>query len=129
MEGGGLNGLNSWNCFSLVRFPRPLLPETFFYFVKLHDVAVLVMHVEEIDLVREQAPVEDTFLDDGNMITQRVGVHATRSDAAAGAFTADDQAIDPFLSQMRDQRRAKKTAGAFFEDHRIAWLGLELLPD
>src|ERR671915_320947 len=36
-----LNGLN--DC--LLRVPRPLLFDLFFYFVELHDVAVLVMHI------------------------------------------------------------------------------------
>ena len=41
------DGLN--DC--LLRVPRPLLFDLFFYFLELHDVAVLVMHIEEIDLV------------------------------------------------------------------------------
>ena len=78
-------------------FPRPLLLDLFFDFFQLHHVGVLVVHVEEIDLVRQDAAVEDAFFDDGHVIAEGVAVDAARAHAAAGAFAADDQAVDAEL--------------------------------
>ncbi len=36
----------------LIRFARPLLLDLFLYLIEFHNVAVLVMHIEEVDLVR-----------------------------------------------------------------------------
>jgi hypothetical protein len=63
------NGWNGWN-FILIRFARPLLFDLFFYFIELHHIAVLVMHIEEVDLVRQRAAIKDAFFDDGDVITE-----------------------------------------------------------
>ena len=38
-------------------------------FVEMHHVAIFVMHVEQIDLVRQFRPVEDAFLCDCHVIS------------------------------------------------------------
>ena len=87
---------------------------------KLHHVGVLVVHVEEIDFVRQRAAIKDAFFDDGHVIAERVAIDAAGAYAAAGAFAADDQTVDAELRQMSDQRRAEKAAGAFFKNDHVA---------
>src|SRR5262245_36175811 len=63
------------------------------------------------------------------MVAQRVGIDAAGAHAAAGAFAANDEAVDTFLGQMRDEWSSKKAAGPFFVDDDIAGLRLEVLPN
>src|SRR5882724_2845681 len=121
---------NDWNVWNLlIWFPRSFLLDLFFYLFQFHYVTVLVMHVEEIDLMREGAAVKNRLLDNGDMIAQRVRIDAARAYAAAGAFAADDQAVNSQLSEMSDKRRAKKSTCPFFEDDHVARFRFELLLD
>src|SRR5262249_57684689 len=48
-----------------------------------------------------------------------VGVEGRGGHAGRGAFAANDQAVDAFLLQMRDQRRAEERRGALLVDHEL----------
>ena len=100
-----------------------------FNFLKLHHVGVFVVHVEEIDLVRQRTAIKDAFFNDRHVIAQRVSIDAAGTYAAAGAFAADDQTVDAELRQMSDERRAEKAAGTFLENDHIARFGFELFLD
>jgi hypothetical protein len=111
------------------RFARPLLAELLFDFFKLHDIRIFVMQIKQIDFVGQKASVEDAFFNDRNMVAQRIGVNAAGAHTAASALAANDQAVDPFLGQMGNERRAEKAARALFVNDDVARLRLELIPD
>ena len=92
----------------LNRFARPLLFDFLFDFFELHDVGVFVMHVEEIDPVRQRTTIEYALFDNGNVIAERIGIDAARAHTAAGALAADDQAIYTQLSEMRERAAYRK---------------------
>src|SRR5262249_46784953 len=48
-----------------------------------------------------------------------VGVEGRGGHAGRGAFGANDQAVDAFWWQMRDQRRAEERRGALLVDHEL----------
>ena len=93
------------------------------------DVDILVVHVEQVDLVREQAAVEAALLHQHHLVAVRIGVDRGRAHAARGALAAHDQRLDAELRQMRGQRRAEEHAGALLGDDDVAGLRLELRPD
>ena len=97
--------------------------------VDMQHVDVLVVHVEQVDLVREDAAVEAAFLDQRHVEAVRIGVDRGRAHAARGALAADDQALDAKLSEMRNQRRAEEHAGALLGDDDVLRLRLEFRPD
>ena len=97
--------------------------------VDVHHVGILVMQVEQIDLVREQAAVEAAFLHQHDVEAVRIGVDRRGAHAARGALAADDDGLDAELGQMRQQRRAVEAAGALLGDDDVAGLRLELGPD
>src|SRR6185503_12332854 len=117
-----LNVSNGLNELFLTRFSRPLLLDLFFDLVEFHHIAVLVMQVEEVHLVRQQAAIENALLDDRYVVAEGIAVDAARAHAAASALAADDQTVDAELGQVSNQRRAEESAGALFENDHVARL-------
>ena len=62
--------------------------------VEDHHVGIFVVHVEQVDLVRDFRPVEDAFLCDGRVIPIGVSIDDGGADASRRALAADDQAVD-----------------------------------
>src|ERR1700758_1306821 len=60
-----------------------------YHFVDVHHICIFVMHIEEIDLMREQAAVEAAFLHEHDMEAIRIGVDDACPHAARGTFTAN----------------------------------------
>ncbi len=78
------------------------------HLAELHHVGIFVVQIEQIDLVRDFAAVEDTFLDNPYMESLGIGFRDTGANAARGRLAADDQAIDPGAHEMSDQRGSEK---------------------
>src|SRR5262245_31631889 len=97
--------------------------------VDVHDVDVLVMQVEQIDLMGELGAVEGAFLDQRDMEAGGIAVHRARAHAAGGALAADDQALDAEQREMREQRRALEDAGALLGDDDVFRLRGEFVID
>jgi hypothetical protein len=64
--GGRRRGLERFERFErlervryLARFTRPLLLDLLFHLFQFHHVTVLVVHVEEVDLVREETAIKN----------------------------------------------------------------------
>ena len=96
------------------------------HLVDVHHVGVLVMHVEQIDLVRQHAAVEAAFLDHDDVEAVGIGIDRRGPHAARRALAADDHGLDAELRQMRHQRRAVEARGALLGDDDVARLRLEL---
>src|SRR5207244_7852704 len=88
-----------------------------------------VVHVEQVDLVRQDAAVKAAFLDQHDMETVRIGIDRRRAHAAGRAFAAYDQRLNAELRQVSDQRRAEEYARTLLGDNDVAWVRLELGPD
>ncbi len=82
-----------------------------------------MMQIEQVYFMRQGAAVEDAFFDNRDVVTERIAIDTARSDAAARAFAADDQAVNAQLRQMSDQRRAEECTRLGLLDHRLARLG------
>lgn len=78
----------------LLDVARGKLIEVRFDFVEMHDVDILMMQVEKIDLVNQLRAVERTLLDDRDVKSIRIGVHRAGAHASRGAFTAYDETAD-----------------------------------
>jgi hypothetical protein len=99
------------------------------HLLDIHDVGVFVMQIEQVDLVAERRAVVGAFLDHHVVEAVGIGIHRRGAHTARGAFAADDQAVDPLLLQMGDERRPKKGRRAFLVDHEVAGRGGELRLD
>ena len=55
-------------------FGRAFL-EVAFYLLEVHDVGILVMQIEQVELVGQQTSVEAAFFHDHHVITVGIGVH------------------------------------------------------
>src|SRR5207344_833916 len=76
-----------------------------------NHVGILHRHVEQINLVRSLAAVENTLFDhrDFQVIGERVD--DTGAHAAAGGGAAHQQTVGADFSQHAHERRAEKSAG------------------
>src|SRR5262249_19109381 len=63
--------------------------------------------------------VVGAFLDHDIVEAVGISVDGRGAHAARGAFAANDQAVDAFLLQMRDQRRAEERRSALLVDHEL----------
>src|SRR5262249_50712499 len=68
----------------------------------------------------DERAVVGAFLDHDIVEAVGIGIDGRGAHAARGAFAANDQAVDAFLLQMRDQRRAEERRGALLVDHELA---------
>jgi hypothetical protein len=92
------------------------------YLVGVHNIGVLMVHVEQVYLVRQQAAVETAFLDEHYMITMRVGVDRACAYTAGRGFATDDHALNTELCEMCRQRGAIECAGTLLGDHYVTRL-------
>ena len=99
------------------------------HLVDMHHVHVFVMHVEQVDLVRQDAAVEAALLHQHHMVAVGIGIDRGRAHAARRALAADDQRLHAELGEMGDQRRAEEYARALLGDDDVLRLRLELRPD
>ena len=97
--------------------------------VEMHDVDVLVMEIEKIDLMGEFGAVEGAFLDQRDMESRRVTVHRTCAYTAGGAFAADDETLNAEQREMREQRRTLEDAGTLLGDDDVLRLRREFVID
>src|SRR5499427_9150469 len=86
------------------RLPHRQAVEMGHHLIDVHYVHVFMMHVEQIDLVGENAAVEAALLHQHDVEAQRIGVDRGRAYAARGAFAADDQRLHAELGEMRNER-------------------------
>ena len=94
--------------------------------VEVHHVAIFVVHVEQVDLVRQDAAIETAFLHQHDVEAVRIGVDGRGAHAAGRAFTADDYRIYPKLRQMSNECRAEEGAGPLLDKHDFAILRRDL---
>src|SRR5437588_7799367 len=94
--------------------------------VDVHDVNIFVMHVKQVDLVRENAAVEAALLDQHDVKSMRIRVDRGRAHTSRGALAAHDQGLHAELGEMRDERCAEEHTGTLFGDDDVLRQRLEL---
>jgi hypothetical protein len=99
------------------------------HLVGMHDIGVLMVHVEQVYFVRQQGAVETAFLDKHYMITTRVGVDRACAYIAGRGFATDNYALNTELCEMCRQRGAIECAGTLLGDDYVTRLWLELGSD
>ena len=73
--------------------------------VEMHDVDVLVMEIEKIDLMGELGAVEGALLDQRDMESRGVTVHRARAYTAGGALATDDETLNAEQREMSYGRK------------------------
>src|SRR5262245_40249447 len=99
------------------------------HLIDVHHIRVLMVHVEQVDLVGQNAAVEAALLHQHDVKAQRIGIDYGRAHAAGGALAADDQRLHAELGEMRNERRAEEYARTLLGDDDVLRLRLELRPD
>src|SRR5438034_6737731 len=79
--------------------------------VEVHHIGIFVMHVEQVDLVRELAAIEAALLDQHDVKAVRICVDDARAHATRRTLAAHDQRLDAEPNEMRHQRRAVERTG------------------
>ena len=90
---------------------------------------ILAVHVEQIHRVRRFVPVEDAFFRHHHAKPIGAAVDDARADAAARAFTADQDRIHTEPVEMAEEGRAPKSARRRFMQKSFAGNGLQLVDD
>src|SRR4029077_19464297 len=97
--------------------------------VEMHDVDVLVMEIEKIDLMGELGAVEGALLDQRDMESRGVAVHRTCAYTAGGALATDDETLNAEQREMREQRCTLEDAGTLLGDDDVFRLRKEFVID
>ena len=87
------------------------------------------MKIEQIDLVRDVAPVETAFLCHDHVEAIRIAVYGGGAHASRCAFPANDDGVDAQGREMRSQGGSIETAGALLRHDDVAILRCPFRPD
>ena len=98
-------------------------------FFEVHDVRVLVVHVKQVDLVREETAIKAAFFHDHGMESVRVRVNDAGPNTATSTFSANEEAIRAMTGQVGDQRRPEKRAGPLFVDYQVGGFWMKFFQD
>ena len=100
-----------------------------FDFFEVHDISVLVVHIKKVDLMGKGTTIKATLLYNHGVKPVRVCINNTGSNAAAGTFSANNQAVGAIPHQVSYKWRSEKHAGPFFIDYQISGLRPKFFPD